>query len=362
MNARRSDSSEVVRGLERRLRAGLAGLPRPDVDEFIDETRSHIAEQVAEGLTEAEAVAAFGNPDTVTRELVERRLWPEEGEVVPASRGRRLAAWVADVVIAWGPLVICPVWLVLIGVFVDTFLMSPEQTAQLAADYGYTPMRLSFWWVLLVAAFVAWGAFYWRRLRARSLSVGMRMAGISRLESDGKRVIVRSFDLAESEPARIVSRAKWYVGLPVAFLGIIVTFAALYYVTFAVGSIMQPWDFVGEASAQRQDLERTGPVIDEFYANVISGDVEAARSMATTDVAEDVTTLVARAQSDGVTRIEQGQNVGPNQYVVHEYVGSEAPPRTVWITVERFEEQSEPGTFATKYRITELDLDPPSLP
>lgn len=352
-----SRQNDALRGLERELRNSLRGLPRPDVDDFIEEMHSHIAEETAEGQTIEQAVAAFGDPAAVAQELVERRLAGGESEVRLAGRARRAVAWIADFVIGWGPLVVCPIWLFLLGWFIDRFLMSPEQIAQLSAEFAYQRMTVHPLLLLLTAGLVVWGVYYWRVIRARSASIGMRMAGIARLESGGEPVAVRTVDLAASEPARIVSRAKWYMALPISILGVIVVSAFLYYVTFAIGSLAQPWDFVAEATRGAEDLERADPVIEEFYAKVIAGDLDAARSLATTGSAQDVAALVARAKSDGVVRIERGQNVGEHQYLVHEYLPGVTAPRVVAITVERFDEQTAPSAWATVYRVSGIDME-----
>jgi len=343
--------------LERELRTGLSGLPRPDVDDFIEEMLSHIAEESAEGRSIDEAVEAFGDPAAVAREFVERRLAGGESEVRPAGVPRRVMAWVADFVIGWGPLVICPIWLVALMWFIDRFLMSAEQIAQLTSEFGYQRASVHPLLLLLTAGLVVWGVYYWRVLRARSASIGMRMAGISRLEAGGERVVVHTVDLASSEPARIVARAKWYVGVPVSILAVIVAGAFLYYLTFAIGSLAQPWDFVAEATSSAEDLRRADPVIEEFYAQVIAGDVDAARSLATTRSAQDVEALVARAKADGVNRIERGENVGENQYLVHEYREGEPGSRTVALTVERFDEQTGPSTWSAVYRVSDVDME-----
>lgn len=352
-----SEKSVELQNLERRLRAGLAGLPRPDVDDLIDETRSHISEQVADGATEAQAVAAYGDPAVVAREIIERRLAGEYGPVRPAGRARRIAAGLADIVIGWGPLVLSPIWLVLLGVFVEQVLMSPEQIADITRDYGYTPTTVHPALIVLTIAFLVWGIVYWRVLRPRSVSVGMRMAGISRLNAGDSRVVVRTIDLAESEPARIVARSKWYVAAPVALLGLVVAAAIAYFGVFIIGSVMQPWDFVTEAAHNAEDFERTRPVIESFYDDVIEGDVGGAQSLATSQTAGDVEALVERAKADAVSRMEVGESVGPQQYIVHEYP-SPGTPRTVMLTVERFDEQDGEGTFTTVYRIAGIELDP----
>jgi len=355
-----SKRDDALGRLEYELRVGLRGLPRPDVDDFIEEMHSHIAEETGEGRTVEQAVAAFGDPGTVAQELVERRLAGGEREVRSAGRGRRALAWIADFVIGWGPLVVCPVWLVMLAWFIDRYLMSAEQIAQIermGASVGYQRATVHPLLLVLTAGLVVWGVYYWRVLRARSASIGMRMAGIARLESGGERVVVRSVDLAASEPARIVSRSKWYVGIPVTILGLIIAVTFLYYTTFAIGSLAQPWDFVAEATHGAEDLERVDPVIDEFYVNVIAGDLDAARSLATTGSAQEVATLVARAKADGVVRIERGQSVGENQYLVHEYLPGGVAPRVVALTVERFDEQTGPAVWATVYRVSGIDVD-----
>lgn len=349
--------SDAPGRLERELRIGLSGLPRPDVDDFIEEMLSHISEETAEGRSIDEAVAAFGDPGVVAREFVERRLTGGESEVRTAGAPRQVIAWIADFVIGWGPLVICPIWMVTLTWFIDRFLMSAEQIAQLTTDFGYQRATVHPLLLVLTAGLVAWGVYYWRVLRARSSSIGMRMAGISRLETGGERIVVRSVDLASSEPARIVARAKWYVGVPVSILGVIVAGAFLYFLIFAIGSLSQPWDFVAEATRGAEDMERVDPVIEDFYAQVIAGDVDAARSLATTGSAQDVAALVARAKADGVVRIERGQSVGENQYLVHEYLEGEPASRVVALTVERFDEQTAPSVWATAYRVSHVDME-----
>lgn len=352
-----STRNDPLARLERELRNGLAGLPRPDIDDLIEEMRSHVAEETAEGRSIEQAVAAFGDPAAVAQEHVERRLAGGESEVRAAGLPRRVVAWVGDFVIGWGPLVLCPIWLVTLGWFIDRFLMSAEQIEQLTTEVGYQRVSVHPLLIGLTVGLVVWGVYYWRVLRARSASIGMRMAGISRFEIGGERVVVRSVDLASSEPARIVARAKWYAGLPVTILGVIVAGAFLYYLAFAIGSLSQPWDFVAEASRGAEDLERVDPVIDEFYAQVIAGDVDAARSLSTTGSAQDVAALVARAEADGVNRIERGENVGENQYLVHEYLEGEPGSRVVALTVERFDEQTGPSTWATVYRVSHVDME-----
>lgn len=114
---------------------------------------------------------------------------------------------------------------------------------------------------------------------------------------------------------------------------------------------------MSEAAHSAEDFERTRPVIESFYADVIEGDVDGAQSMATSQTAGDVEGLVKRARADAVTRMEVGQSVGPNEYIVHEYP-SPGTPRMVMLTVSRFDEQDGEGTYRTIYRIADIDLDP----
>ena len=138
-----SAKTDPIRELERELRRALWGLPRPDVDDIVDEVRSHIAEETAEGRTPAEAVAAFGDPSVFSADIVARRLRLDtDSPVPPAGRGRRTTSWLADFVIGWGPLVVFPIWMVLISLVVDRILMGPADVAYLESTYGYQQMGL----------------------------------------------------------------------------------------------------------------------------------------------------------------------------------------------------------------------------
>ena len=103
-----TDHSQVTRYLAR-VRRGLKGLPNADVDDTVEEMRTHLFEEIGERGDTAEVLADFGDAAEVASAIVERRVRPEDGPPVPqASLGRRYSAWATDVVIGFGPLVIVP--------------------------------------------------------------------------------------------------------------------------------------------------------------------------------------------------------------------------------------------------------------
>lgn len=342
---------------EQRLRAALAGLPAPDVDDEAAEVRSHLADEIADGRSPAEALAAFGDAETVARGILERRLLPDGGVAVPpASRVRRTLAWLADFPLAWGPLLVLPVWPALVGWWQDRFQLSAEQIATLGSEFGYTRPAFPFALTILAAAFAAWGLWYWRGPRARSASVGMRMAGISRLRVAGERLTVRTADVAESEPARIVSGTKWYLAVPTALLGVIVAAVGLEYALLTAGSIAQPGASQTESVRRYEDATRSAAVIDAFYEEVVAGDIAGARALAEPALASQVTTFAGDAHRLGVLRVDHGMNVGPDSYVMHEYYGDGRPRRTVVLTLSRHDEQPASATYATVYRISSIEV------
>ncbi len=346
--------SDPIRELERELRRALSGLPRPDVDDILEEVRSHLAEETAEGRSPTEAVASFGDPSVFAADIVTRRLRLDtESPVPPAGRGRRTASWVADFVIGWGPLVVFPIWMILISLVVDRILMGPADVAYLENTYGYQQMGLPWWAVVGTLAAVTWGVFYWLALRRRSVSIGMRMAGLSRLSVAEKTAMVKTADLADSTPARIVARPKWYLVAPIGALGVIVAFAAFYYVTFAAGSFLQPWDSVRQSVDSYTDLTRAEPVLKSFYDKVLEGDVAGAQELATPEAAPDVAALAARAEADDVARVDLGQSVDENVWEMREYIPNR-PTRTVVLTLVREESQESSSTYVTTYKVAKI--------
>ena len=53
----------------RALRAGLAGLPAPEIDDLVADYAAHFAESAASGRQEAEVAASLGDPERIAREL-----------------------------------------------------------------------------------------------------------------------------------------------------------------------------------------------------------------------------------------------------------------------------------------------------
>lgn len=340
------------------IRRGLRGLPRPDVDAIVAETQSHLRDMLADGASLEDAIGEFGAANAVAAEIIEGRIRPEGGEPLQGSgAGRRFSAWLADVVIGWGPLAINPVWMSLIG-WVQLFvMMNAEERASMEAVVGSEMYSALFSPLIMVTAVMslAWGLFYWLwARRGRSSSVGMRMAGISRVTGMAGVEVVNTAEIAVSEPATIVARPKWYLGAPTAVFGVIVMLAVVYYGVMAVGSFFQPFNRLLGEQATAAELEGARDTYAAFYDAVVAGDAATARSYTTDAAASEVDAFVAKRVADGVTSWTFGPALPPDEWVIVETVGSGADARTreVFVTVKRSEETSDPANTIVRYRIS----------
>ncbi|TDB38114.1 MAG: hypothetical protein D9V44_08730 [Actinobacteria bacterium] len=340
------------------LRRGLRGLPRPDVDAIVAETQSHLRDTMADGASFEAAIGEFGPADAVAAEVIEGRIRPEGGEPLPRpGRRRRFSAWLADTVIGWGPLAINPVWMSLIG-WVQLFvMMNAEERAAMEAIAGadmYSALFSPFMLATAVAS-LAWGLFYWLwARRGRSSSVGMRMAGISRVVGTSGVEIVDTASVAVTEPARIVARAKWYLAAPTALFGAIVALVVAYYGVMAVGSFFQPFNRLLGEQATAAELEGARDTYAAFYDAVVAGDVATAKAYATETAAAEVDEFVAGRQADGVTAWAFGPALPPNEWVIVETLGTgaDAKTREVFVTVERTQDTGDPAKTIVRYRIS----------
>ena len=103
-----TDHASVMKYLAR-VRRGLTGLPTADVDDTIEEMRTHLFEEIGERGDVEAVLADFGDAAGVASRIVSERLCPEDGPAVPeASVGRRYSAWATDVVVGFGPLLLVP--------------------------------------------------------------------------------------------------------------------------------------------------------------------------------------------------------------------------------------------------------------
>ncbi len=340
------------------LRMGLRGLARPDVDAIVAETRSHLRDTMADGVALDAAIGEFGPAHAVAAEIIEGRIRPEGGEPLRApGRGRRFLAWLVDVFIGWGPLAINPVWMSLIGWVQFFVMMNAEERAAMEAVVGsemysalFSPLMMA-----TAATSLAWGLFYWLwPRRARSSSVGMRMAGISRVIGKSGVEVVDAASLAVTEPAVIVARPKWYLAAPTALFGVIVLLAVAYYSVMAVGSFFQPFNRLLGEQATAAELEGARDTYAAFYDAVVAGDAATARSYVTGAAAAEVDAFVARRMADGVTAWTFGPALPPNEWIIVETLGSgpDAKTRDVFVAVQRTEDASDPANTIVRYRIS----------
>ncbi|MBQ9551224.1 MAG: DUF1700 domain-containing protein, partial [Clostridia bacterium] len=75
-----------------RLRDGLSGLPREDVEERLTFYGEMIDDRTEDGLSEEEAVAEIGSVDAIVSQLMEETPVPSPDEE-PLRPKRRLRAW-----------------------------------------------------------------------------------------------------------------------------------------------------------------------------------------------------------------------------------------------------------------------------
>lgn len=344
----------------RDLRRGLRGIPRPDVDDIAEEIRSDIKERIAEGGTPDAVVAALGPADRVAAEIVERRIRSGNGEAKPeASTGRRVAAWCVDVLFGGVFLLLNPAWFFLLGAIQERYWMTDVERAQLAAMPEYVSMTDGVGWAvaaLLVGSM--WAAFYWLYLRrARSISIGMRMAGLSRVAASGRTRVVLTGDIAESEPAQFVARPKWYLAAPAVPIALIASVMMLELMAMTVGSFMQPFNPMLPTSSAQAQNEESRDLVAAFYDAVANGDADAARGYVAAGATFDVDALVADRVKDGLKSWTFGPGVPPNEWYVVETLES-GKQRTTVVSVIRAEETSGPGDMVVRYRVFDCTDDP----
>lgn len=89
------------------VRARLAGLPKADVERFLDYCREMIEGRMEDGLSEEAAVAAMGTPEYVASQFLMDT--PPQNDFQSEAPKRNLQVWQV-VLIALG----CPVWLPLL--------------------------------------------------------------------------------------------------------------------------------------------------------------------------------------------------------------------------------------------------------
>lgn len=94
------------------VRTRLAGLPKNDIDRFLDYCREMIDDRMEDGLSEEEAVAAMGTPEYVASQFLMDTASPKSAQ--PLKQRRDLKTWQVVLIVLGSP-----VWVpVLFGVAV----------------------------------------------------------------------------------------------------------------------------------------------------------------------------------------------------------------------------------------------------
>lgn len=363
-----SDKKRVETYLAR-IRDGLRGLPREDVDDTIEEMRTHIFEETGEQGSAAAVLAGFGDPAEVASRIVSERLRPEDGPAVPpAPLGVRYSAWATDVVIGFGPLVlvptlisfpfvatgltggdrVMPIWLLLVSAVLTRWVMSPAELAEMSAVNAAIPA----WQWALLAVLVCWAAFYWLVIRRRdSSSVGMWMTQLRGVRVDDERIVVRARDISQ-RPAPLGSgRGRWWILLGLIPTGCLCILLALYYVTMGVGAFVQPWDALATPFEERADIEREMDLVDEFVELLNARDLEGAERLVTGVDPEVLRVLVDPGQGAG---FNVGGTAGDGRYVVMANLPEERV-RDIYVTIEKTD-VVRGHDYIESFRISEIEI------
>lgn len=357
-----------------RVRAGLTGLPAADIDDTVAEMRTHIFEEIGERGDPDAVLADFGDAAEVASEIVERRLRPEDEPPVPAAPlGVRYSAWATDVVIGFGPLVlvptllsfpfiaagifdtdIVPIWVLLVGVVLEHWVMSP---AELSSVNGAAFTQIPPWqWVLLVVL-LGWAAFYWLVLRRRhSSSVGMWMTQLRGVRVNDQRVVVRERDISQKPAPLGAGKNRWLVLLPAIPTGCLCIMLALYYVTFGVGSFLQPWDAWAQPFEERADFERELELVTDLTGALNDRDASATEALTDGVDAEVLDGLL----EPGSGTYEFATMAPDGRFIIAERV-SDTQRRDIYVTIAK-EESAAAHDYVESYRIVDIAVSPEVLP
>jgi len=367
--------SRLVKGYLARVRRGLRGLPSADVEDTVEEMRTHIFEEIGEGATAQSVLAGFGDAAGVASEIVAQRLRPEDGPPVPiAPVGVRYSAWATDVVVGFGPLVlvptlisfpfvavglfsdgtIAPIWLLLVSSVLTHWVMSPAEVAEMSAVNVAIP---AWQWVLL-ALLVGWAAFYWLILRRRnSASVGMWMTQLRGVRVDDERVVVRSRDISQHPLPLGTGRNRWWILLGLIPTGCLCILLALYYVTMAVGAFVQPWDAWAQPFEERADFDREMELVMDFTDALTEHDAGAAEALLDGVDAAVLSRLLA---SEAELGFGFQTRTGDGRFVISEYV-SEQQRRDIYLTIEKLETVNG-HDYLESFRIVDIRVAPELVP
>lgn len=362
----KSDKAAVDRYL-RAVRRGLQGLPGDDVEDTVEEIRTHIFEETGELGGASEVLAGFGDPAEVASRIVAERLRPEEGPSVPlAPAGVRYSAWATDVVIGFGPLVlvptlisfpfvatgltggdrVVPIWLLFVSAVLTRWVMSPAELARMSAVNTAIP----FWQWALLAFLVLWAAFYWIVLRRqRSSSVGMWMTQLRGVRVDDERLVVRARDISQRPVPLGTGRNRWWILLGLIPTGCLCILLALYYVTMGVGSFAQPWDVLAGPFEERTDFDREMQLVTDFADALQAADAAGAVALTSGVDSKALENLLASEPVEGFgfqTRLADGR------FVISAYIGGDQR-RDIYLTVKKTE-SAKGHEYTASYRIVEV--------
>ncbi len=238
------------------VRRGLRGLPAADIDDTVEEIRSHLFEEIGERGDATAVLADFGDAAEVASAILERKVRPEDGPAVPAaSWGRRYSAWATDVVVGFGPMLLVPTALTFTALAAGAIGSSASlpvwiQISEHVAHWwltalGYvglpSPDPISPWQWLLAFGLTAWAAFYWLWLRrASSSSLGMWMTGLRAVRVNDDRIVVRERDIAQKPAPLGTGRNRWWMLLAAFPTGCLCILLLLYYLWMCIGPFLPP--------------------------------------------------------------------------------------------------------------------------
>lgn len=367
--------SRRVREYLTRVRKGLRGLPSADVEDTVEEMRTHIFEEIGEGATAEHVLAGFGDAAGVASDIVAQRLRPEDGPPVPtASIGVRYSAWATDVVVGFGPLVlvptlisfpfvavglfgdgrIAPIWLLLVSAVLTHWVMSPAEAAQMSSLNAAIPA----WQWMMLALLVGWAVFYWLILRRRnSTSVGMWMTQLRGVRVNDERVVVRSRDISQQPLPLGAGRNRWWILLGMIPTGCLCILLALYYVTMGVGAFVQPWDAWAQPFEERADFDREFELVMDFTDALTNHDAEAAEALVDGVDAAVLDRLLASGSERG---FGFQTHAADGRFVISEHV-SEQQRRDIYLTVEKIE-SVDGHDYTESFRIVEIRVSPELVP
>jgi hypothetical protein len=282
MTEQQRSQAQIDRYLSR-IRRGLRGLSRADVNDTLAELRAHLVDEAAEHGVPT-AITRFGDAAEVASAIVARRVAPEGGPAArPPSPGRRAASWAVDAVIGFGPLVLVPPLVsIAVGNWQYTtgelpiWIVLAENLAILAQGNRLPTAELPAWQWIMLTALLVWAIAYWVIARREySSSLGMWMTGLRGVRVDDERIVVRERDVAQAPQPLGAGRWRWSALALVVPLGLVCLVLTYSFVWSGAFRFLAPRAVLAEnppAAAEVRALE----VCALFEEALEAGDLEAA--------------------------------------------------------------------------------------